>query len=85
MAACDEEILRKSEGIAPTAWGLVRLAQRGRNSHRQITQWKKLGDYTAGAPYLFGDPSRVHGILHLRQSYTKYQKAPLRSTSKGSK
>ena len=37
-----------------------------------------------GIPLLFGSPSGAHGILRLH-IYTKYQKAPLRSSGKGTK
>lgn len=85
LAACDEEILRRSERIAPAAWGLVRLTQRSRNIHKAITEWGvKDEDYMVGTPLLFGSLSGAHGILRLH-IYTKYQKAPLRSGDKGSK
>lgn len=41
-------------------------------------------DYMVGTPLLFGSPSGAHGILRLH-IYTKYQKAPLRSSGKGTK
>jgi len=41
-------------------------------------------DYMVGTPPLFGSPSGANGILRLH-IYTKYQKAPLRSSGKGTK